>query len=103
MKRVVRSRTYLLQLKDLLDQGIDRFGIAVVERKLAQIDHTLEVFLARFPKAKPPDRKLGLRVYPITDTPFVVLYDFTETELLAHFIFHKNASLDDLDPHSAEW
>ena len=103
MRRVVRSRTYVAQLKDLLDQGIERFGTAVVEQKLAQVDHTLEVFLARHPKAKRPDRRISLRVYPITDTQFMVLYDFTETELRAHFIFHKNASLEDLDPKSAEW
>ena len=103
MRRVVRSRTYVSQLKDLLDQGIERFGVAVVEQKLALIDHTLEVFLARHPKAKRPNRKLGLRVYPVSDTPFKVLYDFTETELRAHFIFHKSASLEDLDPSSAEW
>ena len=103
MRRVVRSRTYVAQLKDLLDQGIERFGIMIVEQKLALVDHTLEVFLARHPKAKRPDRKLGLRVYPISGTPFVVLYDFTETELRAHFIFHRSASLEDLDPGSAEW
>ncbi len=103
MRRVVRSRTYVAQLKDLLDQGIERFGTAVVEQKLAQVDHTLEVFLSRHPKAKRPDRRFALRVYPITDTPFMVLYDFTETELRAHFIFHKSASLEDLDPNSAEW
>jgi hypothetical protein len=103
MRRVVRSRTYLLQLKDLLDQGIERFGVTVVEQKLALIDRTLETFLARHPKAKEPDSKLGLRLYPISDTPFVVLYDFTDTDLRAHFIFHKGASLEDLNPNSAEW
>ncbi len=103
MRRVVRSRTYVAQLKDLLDEGIERFGVTIVEQKLALIDHTLEVFLARHPKAKRPDRRLGLRVYPISDTPFTVLYDFTETELRVHFIFHKSASLEDLDPKSAAW
>ena len=103
MRRVVRSRTYVAQLKELLDQGIERFGIAVVEQKLALIDRTLEIFLAQHPKAKPPHPTLGLRVYPISGTPFLVLYDFTETDLRTHFIFHKNASLEDLDPGSAEW
>jgi hypothetical protein len=103
MRRVVRSRTYVSQLKDLLDQGVERFGSTVVEQKLVLIDHTLEVFLARHPMAKRPDRKLGLRLYPVSDTPFVLLYDFTDTELRAHFIFHKSASLEDLDPRSAEW
>ena len=103
MRRIVRSRTYVAQLKDLLDQGIERFGTAVVEQKLAQVDHTLEVYLARHPKAKRPDRRLGLRVYSITDTPLMVRYDFTETEQRVHFILRKRANLEDLDPKSAEW
>lgn len=103
MRRVVRSRTYVSQLKDLLDYGIERFGPAVVEQKLAQIDRTLELFLARHPRAKRPDRKLGLRVYPVAGTPFLVLYDFTETELRAYFIVHKGASLEDLDKVSVDW
>jgi len=32
-----------------------------------------------------------------------VLYDFTETDLRAHFIFHKSANLEDLDPGLVEW
>ena len=103
MRRVVRSRTYVTQLKDLLDQGIDRFGIAIVEQKLARIDQTLEIFLARHPRAKPPHPELGVRVYPIKSTPFVVLYDFDDTVLRVHFIFHQNASLDAIDPNAAEW
>ena len=93
----------MAQLKDFLDQGIQHFGIAVVEQKFALIDHTLEVFLARHPKAKRPDHKLGLSVNPVSDSPFIVLNDFTETELRAHFIFHKSASLEGLELNSAEW
>jgi hypothetical protein len=52
------------QLKNLLDQSIERIGIAVVEQKLSLINHTLKVFLARHPKAKRPNRQFGLRVYP---------------------------------------
>jgi hypothetical protein len=33
----------------------------------------------------------------------VVLYDYDDAELRVHFIVHKNASLDDLGPGSAEW
>lgn len=103
MRRIVRSRTYVAQLKTLLDQGIERYGITLVEKKLAQLDHTLLDFLASFPKAKQPDSRLGLRVYPVSDTPFVVIYDFTDTELRVHFVFHKNASLEDIDPTTTEW
>jgi hypothetical protein len=64
---------------------------------------TIEGLLARAPAIKRPHPKLGLVVYPVIDTPFVLLYDFTEAELRVHFIFHRSASLEDLDPGSAEW
>lgn len=103
MRRVVRSRTYVSQLKALIEEGTAEFGPHVARRTLARVDHTLEIFLAGHPKAKRPRGKLGLCVYPITRTPFVVLYDFDDTELRVHFVFHKSASLEDLDPASAEW
>lgn len=64
---------------------------------------TIEDLLANTPAIKRPHPTLGLVVYPVSDTPLVVLYDFTDTELRVHFLFHKRASLNDLDPASAEW
>jgi hypothetical protein len=32
-----------------------------------------------------------------------MLYDFDDTELRVHFIFHRHADLRDLDPGSVEW
>ena len=75
----------------------------MVDAKLAQVERTLEHFLAVHPDAKRADPHLGLHVYPISRTPFVVLYDFDDRELRVHFIFHRNADLRDLDPKSAEW
>lgn len=64
---------------------------------------TIEQFLVRFPKVKRPHPEIGLVVYPISRTPFVVLYDFDDETPRVHFIFHRSSSLDDLDPSSAEW
>ena len=103
MRRVVRSRTFDRQLKMLLDQGAEKFGTRVVEAKLKRIDDTLEQFLSHYPAAQTPHPKLGLRVYPISRTPFVVLYDFDDDELRVHFILHRSANLGDLDSTSADW
>ena len=63
MRRVVRSRTYVAQLKAFIEQSTETFGPAVAERTLARIDHTIEQHLARYPN-KPIDDRLG--VYTLT-------------------------------------
>jgi hypothetical protein len=50
MRRVVRSRTYVEQLKTFIEQGTKTFGATVAERTLARIDHIIEQHLARYPK-----------------------------------------------------
>ena len=86
----------------LLAQGIPTFGSRVVSAKQDLVYDTVDQFLAAHPKAKRPDRRLKLRVYPISKTPFV-LYDFDDGELRVHFVFHRSADLSGLDPASAEW
>ena len=58
MRRVVRSRTYVEQLKTFIEQGTKTFGATVAERTLARIDHTIEQHLARYPK-KPINDQLA--------------------------------------------
>jgi plasmid stabilization system protein ParE len=95
--------TFNDQLIDQIDFGERRFGRRVAEQKKEKVLATIEGLLARTPAVTRPHPTLGLVVYPVTDTPFMVLYDFTETELRVHFVLHKRASLEDLDPNSAEW
>ncbi len=102
--RVVRlSKTFTRQLNELLLFGQSRFGAKVAEEKRVLVYAAIRNNLATFPGAKRPNRRLKLTVYPVTHTPFVVLYDFDDAELRVHFAFHKSASLRGLDPKSAEW
>ncbi len=91
------------QLQALLLQGFSRFGIKVALEKRELLQQTIDVHLARHPRVKRPRRRLRLVVYPVTDTPFVVLYDYDDIELRVHFVLHRRASLRHLDPTSAEW
>ena len=102
-RAVKLSKTFNDQLVGQIDFGERRFGRRVAEQKKEKVLATIEGLLARTPAVKRPHPTLGLVVYPVTDTPFMVLYDFTETELRVHFVLHKSASLEDLDPNSAEW
>jgi hypothetical protein len=102
MRRVVRSRTYVTQLKTFIQQGTETFGAAVAERTLARIDHIIEQHLARYPK-KPIDDQLGLCVHAVSRTPFVLIYDFDEEEIRIHFIVPARADRTRIDPMSVEW
>ena len=103
MRQVRLSKTFILQLHDLLEQGYPRFGAAVVAEKRAYVYNLFEHHLAHFPASKKPDAALGLTVYPVTKAPFVILYDFDERELRIHYILHARADRRDLDPTAAEW
>ena len=105
MRTVRYSVTARDQLRDLLAASVPRFGPKVVAEKRDRVYDTVDNFLARFPATKKPHATLGLVIYPITDTPFLVLYDYDDTELRVHFVLLKGAGarLEDLDPASAEW
>jgi plasmid stabilization system protein ParE len=103
MRAVRYSKTFNDQLVDLIEFGERRFGRRLAATKQQLVYSTAEHYLAYFPGVKRPDRSLGLTVYPIDKTPFVILYDYDDTELRVHFVFHKSADLADLDSASAEW
>lgn len=102
MRRIVRSRTYVRQFQGLLDYGALAFGSRVANTKLARVDRVLE-HLAHFPATGTPDARLGLLAYPISQTPFVVIYDFDDDELHIHFIIHGRADRSVLDPKDVDW
>jgi plasmid stabilization system protein ParE len=103
MRTVRLSKTFERQLTDLLDYGELRFGRAVAQASKARVERAIRDFLTVFPKAKVADSDLGLTRYPVTRTPFVLLYDFDDAELRVHFVFQEHVSLTDLDPSAAEW
>ena len=102
MRRIRLSRTYQHELEELLEQGIPRFGLAVVEQKRDLVNDTIEQFLARHPR-RPVDPVLGIWSYPVTDAPFVLLYDFDDHELRIHLIIHESADRTLIDLATIEW
>ena len=103
MRTVRISQTALGQLDALLAQGVHRFGARVVAEKRDRVYDTLEHFLSVHPEAQTRHPKLGLRVYPVSQTPFVVLYDFDDDDLRVHFVLHRNADLSELDVAAVDW
>jgi mRNA-degrading endonuclease RelE of RelBE toxin-antitoxin system len=103
MRRVRYSQTFLAQLHDLLRQGVPKFGKRVVADKQTLVYDLIDNHLARFPRTAKRDAQLGLYVYPVSQTPFVVLYDFDNDQLRVHFIVHEHADRKRIDPKSVVW
>jgi mRNA-degrading endonuclease RelE of RelBE toxin-antitoxin system len=103
MRSIRVSQTFLEQLNELLDQGEQRYGRALIEEKKGLVYGTIRKHIALFPASRLRDPDLGLHAYPVTGTPFVLLYDYDDAELRIHFVLHKRADRTKIDPSDIEW
>ena len=102
MRSIRLSKTFDEQLITYIDEGAQKYGDRVAGDKKALVYKTIER-LAPNPAVKRRTPKLGLVVYPVSGTPFFLVYDYDDTELRVHFIFITGKSLGTIDPASAEW
>ena len=42
-------------------------------------------------------------IYPISSTPFFVVYDYDDIELRVLFVYINGKPLDEIDPTAVEW
>ncbi|AHB50245.1 hypothetical protein W911_12075 [Hyphomicrobium nitrativorans NL23] len=103
MRSIRVSRTFNDQLNALLAYGEERFGRAVAEEKKTLVYAIIRDHLAWFPASHIRDPELGLHFYPVTHTPFTLVYDFDEAELRIHFVLHQRADRGSLDPGDVAW
>ena len=102
MRAVRFSRTFRVEFAALLAQGVPRFGAAVVAQKRAAVLNTIRNFLARHP-VRPVDPVIGICAYPVTRTPFVILYDYDDAELRIHLVIHASADRTLVDLDTVVW
>lgn len=102
MRRVHYSATFVKQLNMLLAQGEPKFGIRIVDEKRERVFDTIDHHLARFPQ-QVRDPELNLFSYAISKTPFIVIYDFDETELRVFFVVHARSDRARIDPGDVVW
>ena len=102
MRQVRYSVTFARQLNVLLAQSEPKFGARVIEKKRDLVLATVENTLAAFSKRE-LDSTLGLYVYAIRKTPFVVAYDFDDVELRVFFLLHGGQDRSEIDPAAVEW
>src|SRR5262245_55947710 len=102
MRAIRVSRDFQAELVALLSQGLPRFGAAVVAEKRNRVLDTIENHLVRHPR-RPVDPALGLCAYPVSGTPFVILYDYDDNELRVHLIIHGAMDRSSIDLSQIEW
>jgi hypothetical protein len=103
MRSVRVSNTYILSLRDLLAFGEDRYGRRIIEEKRALVRQTIVDTLRLQPRLGLFDSDLGLFVFAVSRTPFVLLYSFDDRELRIHFICHKSVDRSAIDPIDVAW
>lgn len=104
-RAVVYSKTFHNQLLDHLDRGEQRYGLHLAAEKRQILLDLIETTLARTPAIKRRHSKLGLVVYPVSRTPFIVIYDYDDREIQVMTCFLQGAGdrIEDFDPSTVEW
>ena len=103
MRQVRRSVSFIEEFQRLLRQGLAKFGYLVVEEKRALVEACIVGILAHHPSTRRVELAIGLYTYPVTGTPFVLVYDFDDSELRVHYIFHESSDRAALDMSRIEW
>ena len=104
MKRIVRvSKSAREQFRIMLIQGAEKFGIAVSEAKRDVVVDKIENYLAENPHRGRRDPRRKFWHYPVSKTPFVVVYEYDDAELRVLFIVHNRADRRRLRVADVEW
>ena len=103
MRRVRRSRTAIDGLQTLLAQGLPKFGFDVIAGKLQILDRIIDTYLAENPQNGFRDPRYKFYYYPVSGTPFTVIYEYDDGELRVLFIVHQRADRRSLEPAAVEW
>jgi hypothetical protein len=104
-RRVTYSRTFREQLGSFIEQGELKHGARIAEEKERLVLDFIDTTLSRTPALKQRDAKLSFVVYPVSNTPFIVIYDFDDEEVRVVTCLLKGVGnrLDDFDPKSVKW
>jgi plasmid stabilization system protein ParE len=103
MRTVRVSRSYLAALHELLAYGEARFGSLVVDDKRERVERTIGQILRDYPGIGRFEAHLGVFSYPVTRTPFVLLYDFDDHEIRLHLITHARADRTRIELDDVVW
>ncbi len=104
-RKVRYSKTFVDRLLDYTDLGEIKYGERLAQEKKRLVFALLDDTIALTPAIKRRHSKLGLVVYSISGTPFIVIYDYDDEEIRVMSCFLRGAGdrIEDFDPADVEW
>lgn len=102
MRTVRYSATFIKQSNTLLAQVEPKFGARVIDEKRDLVYDAIDHHIAMHPR-KVVDPETRLHAYPVAKTPFVVLYEFDDSEVRVFYIIHGRSDRTRIDPTDVEW
>jgi plasmid stabilization system protein ParE len=103
VRRVLIAASAIRSFQTLLAQGAAKFGITVAMEKERIVYALLSGTLSVHPYRGRHDPHLRLNTYHVSDTPFVLVYEYDAAELRVLFILHQRADRRRLSPGDVEW
>lgn len=104
-RRVRYSKTFRDQLSAFIEQGEQIYGVQLAEAKEQLVLDFIDKKIALTPAIKRRNAKLGLVVYPIAKSPFIVVYDYDDQEVRVYACLLRGAGvrLDAFDSEAIDW
>lgn len=103
MRRVRPSLTFDESLRNLLLFGEDNFGPRVADKKRERFLSVISTNIREFPGIGRFDEKLGVYVFHVSRTPFVLLYNYDDEELRLILTVHQRADRSQVDLTKVVW
>ena len=103
MRRVQVATSARLVFQTMLEQGAEKFGVAVAMEKERIVFDVLTTYLSEHPYRGNYDSRLKLHTYHVSKTPFVLVYEYDDAELRVLFIIHERADRRLIDPNDVDW
>jgi mRNA-degrading endonuclease RelE of RelBE toxin-antitoxin system len=100
----VFSRTAINEnLAVLLAAGAKHYSQDFLELQRKRVFAAVRSRLLDMPEAYRVDPAIGLRTMQVKHTPFRLAYDFDDTQVRVHVIFHRHANRETIDITSIDW
>jgi plasmid stabilization system protein ParE len=103
MRTVRYAQSAEASFQTLLAQGAEKFGVEVADGKRLLLRACVSTYLAVYPHHGLRIPAQSFRHYPVADTPFVVVFDYDDTEVRVLFIVHQRADRRHLNRAEVAW